>query len=241
MLTNKQIDKLESLPKRLSVGYEKRHTGWWDDNFKKSANEHYSSGYNYAFKCSKSFVGKPVKELIHTLRHKCKKAHRSFKIAVEGFIKDYLLHRIEYHNSTCKVSTPYVDEIGNVQIWTKEAISAVSIEERFYDPAHFKAQYPQYLHLATNLYWIREVKKQPDILEVEGSTFKHILRHKGLLYYVTNTDLDDYDVKYVQCPRLIATHFKVRERAWEMLKPLKIKSKELEYLDLVDVKESFHV
>lgn len=241
MLTNKQIVKLESLPKRLSVGYEKRYTGRWDDSFKKSANEHYSSGYDYAFKCSHSFVGKPVKELIHTLRHKCKKSHRSFKMAVEVFIKDYLLHRPEHHSKVCKVSTPYVDEIGNVQFWTKEAVNASSIEEKCYDPSHFKAKYPQYLHLATNLYWIREIKNRPEIVEVEGSTFKLILRHKGLLYYITNTELDSYDVKYTYCPRLDASHFKVRERAWEMLKPLKIGSKELDYLGLVDVKESFRV
>ena len=241
MLTNKQIDKLETLPKRLSVGYEKRHTGWWDDSFKKSSSEYYGSGYDYAFKCSESFVGKPVKGLIHTLRHKCKKSHRSFKMAVEDVIKSYLLHRPEYHSLTRKVSTPYVDELGNVQIWTKETISATSIEENRYSLEHFKVQYPQYLHLATNLYWIREVKNRPEILEVEGSTFKFILRHKGLLYYVTNTELDSYDIKYIYCPRLDASHFKVRERAWEMLKPLKVKSKELEYLGLVDVKESFHV
>lgn len=239
MLNEKQIDMLESLPKRLPVGYEKKQECWWNDGFKKSASEHYGLGYNYFRKCASKTHGEPVSKLQAKLKAKCKHAHRSFRKAIEECVTSDLLTRHSedhiYSGYKYKNQYVYVDEQGLIQP-LKRCIEDVN--DILHKKEVLSKYYPQYLDVARNLWDLRNRKERSDVFEYNHCMFKYIVRYNGLHYYVTNTDLSYEDIVYKYVPRLDATHHTVRENAKKVLCLSKMTVQELEYHGLIDIKEN---
>lgn len=250
MLNEKEIDKFESLPKRLRVGHEYKLSYYYDDNFKKSAAEQYHLGGKYFQRCAPKFIDKPAKDLIKTLREKCKKSHRSFKKAVEECIQDDLIKNdhLHYISSLGRVvigrhcnSAIYVDSKGIVRD-LHEVLKLVEDKTNIlFDRSNFKERYPEYAEISYSLYDLKRQKNTPKLSKLEGGTFPFVLRYQGLMYYVTNTELEYIDINWYIVPKLSHAHYVVRTNAINSLQLLKIDKKEMKYLNLVDIKENFNV
>ena len=76
------LEKLECLPTKETHRSNFIKADYYGDNFKKSANEFYGRGYNYARAVVRKHFNKPVKGLVYKLRNQTKCKHRSFKMAI---------------------------------------------------------------------------------------------------------------------------------------------------------------
>lgn len=92
-VTSKALRELQSLPYREKIGFEFKRVSWFTDDFKRSANNAYGQALIYIERCTAEYEGKPVEQLIRKLRAACrnKYKHRSFKKAIEEYIKERLI------------------------------------------------------------------------------------------------------------------------------------------------------
>lgn len=103
------LEKLECLPTKETHRSNFIKSDYYGDNFKKSANEFYGRGYNYARAVVRKHFNKPVKGLVYKLRNQTKCKHRSFKMAIEEVIKTDLLTDSNWNYLA------YVDDQGIVR------------------------------------------------------------------------------------------------------------------------------
>lgn len=231
LLTEKQIDKLESLPKRRVVGHEIKCRGWWDDSFKKSKEEYWTRGFQYAERLVYKSHGKPAKDVIQKLRKYKGEKHRSFKKGVNTCIENLT----DNTDVFLQYSPKYlVDSRGNIKVLSK----AESNFNSYNYTTRLEIMYPQYSRYYNRIYDLYIDKITDSLLEISGTTFQYIVRVNGLLYYVTNTDLGYYDIQLTLLPRLKASHYNVRFNAKQTLALLKVPVSDLKLFGLIDIKEN---
>lgn len=94
-ITSKSLLQLQALPSREKIGFDIKRISWYTDDFKRSDSNAYGQGLLYIDRCTVKYEGKPVEQLIRRLRSACtnKYKHRSFKLAIEQYIKDVLIDK----------------------------------------------------------------------------------------------------------------------------------------------------
>lgn len=237
MIHQKQIEKFENSLYREKIGFDLKTKSWYEEDFQKSANEYYGLGRIYFIKCGKKYVGKCVSQLIKKLKSNSTYIkNKAFKHSVNDLISSDLLTDLTdtsfdgytfYDNSYY-----YVDENNLVQELSE------NINGSYYNKEYFKEKYLQYCSIASTIYELRFLKNETRVLEYYHSTFKYIIRFKGLHYYVTNETLDYLDLTCKYAPRLTATHQVVINNALSELQLLKLSVSDLKYHGLIDIKEN---
>lgn len=245
MIHQKQIEKFENSLYREKVGFDLKIKSWYEEDFQKSANEWYGRGKIYFIKCGKKFIGKEVSLFLNKLKSNPNyRKNKSFKRAVEDFILSDLSTKthsiLNSGNYNYRNDYYYVDENGLVQDYTLLDLYST----RYYLNPHIqnsnfiRYNLSQYETIASSLWQLRTLKEETKCFEYYCSTFKYIVRYKGLHYYVTNEELDYIDIQYKYIPRLDATHQVVINNALSTLQLLKLSITDLEYHGLVDIKEN---
>lgn len=151
------MKNLENLPYRETHRSVFIKHDFWNDDFKKSACQHYSSGWKYAYAVLRKNFNKPVDGLVYKLRNQTKSKHRSFKMAVEDVIERDLLTNSNWSYIA------YVDEEGIVR----------DVET-----------HPSYKNKFTPVLPKPDTKDIKKYLKVENGRTDYIMRVNGIHYFV---------------------------------------------------------